>query len=120
MVVTGSRLSAEHKAYRLEISVGIILDVKVESDYIEHVKELSLVLVQTLYLNVVHRMCVYKLACLAVKQVGKLYLILMLYRSDAVKNFLIVSKFSEFIELNRIVAVARADSLVKKACKLGV
>ena len=54
-VARGS-LSSEQECSGLEILIGIFLYIDIKSDNIQHVEKLTLILVKSLYLNVIKRM----------------------------------------------------------------
>ena len=119
-LISGSRLCSENKGLRSDIEIGILLEIKVESDDIERIEKLTLIFVQALDLNVEDRMSIDLLARLMIEVIGKCDFVIVLYSANSVKNGRVVSELCKFSKLYGIVSVSRTDSLVKKLCKLGV
>ena len=119
-VVARGGLGAEDEGLGLQVEVGIFLQIKIQTDHVEGVEQLSLVLVQTLDLHVKDRVGIQLFARLSKDQVGKADLVLVLDGSQALEHGLVVGKLGKVREALGLVAVGRSDAILNEACQSGV
>ena len=118
--VAGSSLTAEDEGLGRNIRIGIIHNLGIKRHNLQHVKELTLVLVHSLDLYVEDRVGINTLARLIVCIISEVFLIVMLDIGNSVENCRIVLILGKSDKLASVILEALADNLAKKLGKCGV
>ena len=83
-VVAGRRLATDHDHARIKLAIGILAYAIVQGDYVQHIQQLTLVLVYALYLYVEHRARVYFDLIVFFNVLSKLHLVLLFHLHERI------------------------------------
>ena len=117
MIIAACRLCAEDKRFGRDVEVRIVLDVEILADNFQHIQQLTLVLVQSLYLHVEARLGIEDETRGVLDIIREVAFVLRLNLGELFQHRFVGGILFEFNELGSVADILVADKVGNKPRK---